>query len=120
MGGQGSGRPTSADSLLRQLAPQPIATPIPNDNPIVIPNLSSVQPGVLKNSSASLTASAVVLTDSSSQLTASTSIPVVIKTTADAPGADTEYFANILYNTDATPPAANTVPIGTIYVQYTA
>jgi hypothetical protein len=42
------------------------------------------------------------------------------KTTVDSAGVDTEYRPNVLYNTDATPPAANTVPIGTIYIQYTA
>lgn len=43
-----------------------------------------------------------------------------LKTTADNSSADTEYIPNVLYNTDATPPTANTVPIGTIYIQYTA
>ena len=43
-----------------------------------------------------------------------------LKTTADNSSADTEYIPNVLYNTDATPPTASTVPIGTIYVQYTA
>lgn len=32
---------------------------------------------------------------------------------------DVAYVPMVLYNTDATPPAANTVPIGTIYIQYT-
>ena len=39
---------------------------------------------------------------------------------ADQSTADTPYVANVLYNTDATPPTASTVPIGTIYIQYTA
>jgi len=43
-----------------------------------------------------------------------------LTTTADNSSADQEYIPNVLYNTDDTPPAANTVPIGTIYVQYTA
>ena len=43
-----------------------------------------------------------------------------LTTTADNSSADTEYIPNVLYNTDDTPPAANTVPIGTIYIQYTA
>ncbi len=38
----------------------------------------------------------------------------------DNSSADTAYVPMVLYNTDATPPAANTVPIGTIYIQYTA
>jgi len=38
---------------------------------------------------------------------------------ADHAVADTAYIPNVLYNTDAVPPAANTVPIGTIYIQYT-
>ena len=43
--------------------------------------------------------------------------PITI--TADNSSADTAYVPMVLYNTDATPPAANTVPIGTIYIQYT-
>ncbi len=39
---------------------------------------------------------------------------------ADNSSADTQYTAQVLYNTDATPPTANTVPIGSIYIQYTA
>ena len=39
--------------------------------------------------------------------------------TGDNSSADTAYVPMVLYNTDATPPAANTVPIGTIYIQYT-
>ena len=44
--------------------------------------------------------------------------PITI--TADNSSADTAYVPMVLYNTDATPPAANTVPVGTIYIQYTA
>lgn len=44
--------------------------------------------------------------------------PITI--TADNSSADTAYTPMVLYNTDATPPAANGFPIGTIYVQYTA
>jgi len=40
--------------------------------------------------------------------------------TGDASNADTAYVPMVLYNTDATPPAASGFPIGTIYVQYTA
>ena len=40
--------------------------------------------------------------------------------TADNSTADTAYVPMVLYNTDATPPTASTVPIGTIYIQYTA
>jgi hypothetical protein len=40
--------------------------------------------------------------------------------TADNGTADQAYVPMVLYNTDATPPAANTVPYGTIYIQYTA
>ena len=43
-----------------------------------------------------------------------------LTTTADNSTADQAYVAMVLYNTDDTPPAANTVPIGTIYIQYTA
>lgn len=38
---------------------------------------------------------------------------------SDNSTADVAYVPMVLYNTDATPPAANTVPIGTIYIQYT-
>ena len=44
--------------------------------------------------------------------------PITI--TADNSSADTAYVPMILYNTDATPPAASGFPIGTLYVQYTA
>ena len=44
----------------------------------------------------------------------------VITIEQDQSTADTAYVANVLYNTDATPPMASTVPIGTLYVQYTA
>jgi len=40
--------------------------------------------------------------------------------TADNSSADTAYVPMVLYNTDATPPAASGFPIGTLYVQYTA
>lgn len=40
--------------------------------------------------------------------------------TGDNSSADTQYTAQVLYNTDATPPAASGFPIGTIYIQYTA
>lgn len=38
----------------------------------------------------------------------------------DNSAADTAYVPMILYNTDATPPAASGFPIGTLYIQYTA
>lgn len=38
----------------------------------------------------------------------------------DNSSTDTTYVPLVLYNTDATPPTASTVPIGTIYIQYTA
>lgn len=40
--------------------------------------------------------------------------------TGDNSSADTAYVPMVLYNTDATPPAASGFPIGTLYVQYTA
>jgi len=40
--------------------------------------------------------------------------------TGDNASADTQYTAQVLYNTDSTPPAASGFPIGTLYVQYTA
>ena len=44
--------------------------------------------------------------------------PITI--TADNSTADQAYVPMVLYNTDATPPAASGFPIGTIYIQYTA
>lgn len=43
-----------------------------------------------------------------------------LTTTADNSTVDQAFVAMLLYNTDATPPAASGFPIGTIYVQYTA
>jgi hypothetical protein len=40
--------------------------------------------------------------------------------TGDNSSADTAYVPMVLYNTDATPPAASGFPIGTLYMQYTA
>ena len=39
--------------------------------------------------------------------------------TGDNSTADTAFVPMVLYNTDATPPAASGFPIGTIYIQYT-
>lgn len=39
--------------------------------------------------------------------------------TADNSTADQAYVPMVLYNTDATPPAASGFPVGTIYIQYT-
>ena len=44
----------------------------------------------------------------------------VVTITGDNSSADTAYTPMVLYNTDATPPAASGFPIGTLYVQYTA
>lgn len=44
--------------------------------------------------------------------------PITI--TADNSTADQAYVPMVLYNTDATPPAASGFPVGTIYIQYTA
>ncbi len=53
-------------------------------------------------------------------LNSAADIGVGLSLTGDNASADTTYVPNVLYNTDATPPTASTVPIGTIYVQYTA
>ncbi len=53
-------------------------------------------------------------------LNSAADVGVGLSLTGDNASADTTYVPNILYNTDATPPTASTVPIGTIYVQYTA
>ena len=47
-------------------------------------------------------------------------IGVGLTLTGDNASADTQYTAQVLYNTDDTPPAASGFPIGTIYIQYTA
>lgn len=44
----------------------------------------------------------------------------VVTISTDAPGADTQYTAQVLYNTDDVPPAAGGFPVGTLYIQYTA
>ncbi len=44
----------------------------------------------------------------------------VLSLAADHDTDDVIYVAMILHGTDATPPAANTVPRGTLYIQYTA
>jgi hypothetical protein len=46
-------------------------------------------------------------------------IDSIINTTADQATVDVAYVPMVLYNTDATPPAAAGFPIGTIYIQYT-
>ena len=46
-------------------------------------------------------------------------VGVGLTLTGDNSTADTQYTAQVLYNTDATPPAASGFPIGTIYIQYT-
>ena len=53
-------------------------------------------------------------------LNSAADVGVGLSLTGDNSSADTTYVPNVLYNTDATPPTASTVPIGTIYVQYTA
>ena len=53
-------------------------------------------------------------------LNSGTDIGVGLTLTGDNSAADTQYTAQVLYNTDATPPAASGFPIGTIYIQYTA
>lgn len=47
-------------------------------------------------------------------------IGVGLQLTQDNSSADTQFTPQVLYNTDATPPAASGFPIGTLYVQYTA
>lgn len=44
----------------------------------------------------------------------------IITQAGDNSTADQAYVPMVLYNTDATPPAASGFPIGTLYVQYTA
>jgi hypothetical protein len=46
-------------------------------------------------------------------------VGVGLTLTGDNSSADTQYTAQVLYNTDATPPAASGFPVGTIYIQYT-
>ena len=47
-------------------------------------------------------------------------VGVQLVLSGDNLSADTQYTAQVLYNTDETPPAASGFPIGTIYIQYTA
>ncbi len=53
-------------------------------------------------------------------LNSAADVGVGLSLTGDNASADTTYVPNVLYNTDATPPTASTVPIGTVYIQYTA
>ena len=46
-------------------------------------------------------------------------VGVGLTLTGDNSSADTAYVPMVLYNTDATPPAASGFPVGTIYIQYT-
>lgn len=46
-------------------------------------------------------------------------VGVSLTLTGDNSSADTAYVPMVLYNTDATPPAASGFPVGTIYIQYT-
>lgn len=100
------------DRVLKQL--RVVATPPTNSN-IEIPNFSVVTGADLndarvRNLKANGTATITGAITGSSTMTLA----------GDNSSADTAYVPMVLYNTDATPPAANTVPIGTIYVQYTA
>lgn len=53
-------------------------------------------------------------------LNSAADVGVGLTLTGDNASADTNYVPMVLYNTDATPPAASGFPIGTIYIQYTA
>ena len=48
-----------------------------------------------------------------------TDVGVGLTLTGDNSSVDTNYVPNILYNTDASPPAASGFPRGTLYIQYT-
>jgi|SRR3990167_5156070 len=106
MGGEGSGRkPDLTKSLMPKPQPE-LKAPIATD--MFLPNLSGMANNVNAiNNFLKIDASNGPITG-------------VLKTTADQSSADTEYFANVLYGTDSTPPTASTVPIGSVYLQYTA
>lgn len=55
-----------------------------------------------------------------STLTQTTITAGTVTITTDQDTDDTVYVPQVLHGTDATPPAANTVTRGTIYIQYTA
>lgn len=124
MGGEGSGRLTRTEQMLRAVtAPKP-SNVVASPNPVVLPNLSGVQSAAIKGLSTGIafktdhvaenTSGHGVVIDSGMSLSSSA------VTTYDNSSADTAYIPMVLYNTDATPPAASGFPIGTLYVQYTA
>jgi len=65
MGGQGSGRPPSAETLIRRSQPPPL---VPMGSEMFIPNYSGIQPAAKKDSTNPLDASKVVVTDANKQL----------------------------------------------------
>jgi len=89
----------TTDKVLKEL--RVVATPPTNSN-VVMPNFSVVTGA-----------------ESNDARVKNLKVSGTATITGDNSTADTAYVPMVLYNTDATPPAANTVPIGTIYVQYT-
>jgi len=112
MGGEGSGRkPDITNQLLKKQEPVIVSGQIASSGygeNIVIPNFSGFAESIHGHSI-------------SSQFVLKTgdTMSGVLLITADNSTADSAYVPMVLYNTDATPPTASTVPIGTIYLQYT-
>jgi len=97
MGGEGSGRPPGVNSLIERSRTR--VEFMPQGDTIVLPNLSGIQSGAKINNPDS-------------------NRTIVV---GDHGTSSTPQVVNVVYGTDATPAfAANTTPIGTIYVCYTA
>ena len=85
MGGEGSGRRASPETIInRALNPEPIAALIPANEQFIISNISAVQDAVKLNSRNPLTASKVVVTDASSNLISGTNSDSQISTAVTA------------------------------------
>jgi hypothetical protein len=80
----------------------------PTGDSLVLPNFSSAAGAELVNGKFNTV-----------RVTGTTTLNGLATTTSDMDTDDTIYIANVLHGQDAVPPAANTVPRGSIYLQYT-
>lgn len=101
---------------------QPRQRSLPNlpDTKIWIGDTNGVPQEFALSVGATMTAGGVVTIADDFLKNDAADIGVGLQLTGDNSSADTQYTAQVLYNTDATPPTASGFPIGTIYIQYTA